>query len=167
MLAVSQARNPECEHMQGDMRTVRLDRQFDAVFIHDAIMYLTSEDDLRATFTTAFLHCRPGGVVLIEPDCVRETFTPETDHGGSDGTGRSLRWLQWAYDPDPGDTTFITDYVIALRSGADELRIVHDRHVEGLFSRADWLRLLSEVGFAPKIVSDPWRQDVFVAERPA
>ena len=42
MLAISQALNPECEHLQGDMRTVRLGRLFDAVFIHDAIMYLTS-----------------------------------------------------------------------------------------------------------------------------
>ena len=42
MLAVSRALNPECEHLIGDMRTVRLRRLFDAVFIHDAIMYLTS-----------------------------------------------------------------------------------------------------------------------------
>jgi trans-aconitate methyltransferase len=44
MLAVSQKLNPECEHVQGDMRTVRLGRQFDAVFIHDAICYMTSEE---------------------------------------------------------------------------------------------------------------------------
>ncbi len=32
MLQVSRALNPECEHVQGDMRTVRLGRQFDAGF---------------------------------------------------------------------------------------------------------------------------------------
>ena len=37
MLASSRALNPECEHIQGDMRTVRLGRQFDAVFVHDAV----------------------------------------------------------------------------------------------------------------------------------
>ncbi len=37
MLAVSRALNPECEHREGDMRTVNLGRTFDAVFIHDAI----------------------------------------------------------------------------------------------------------------------------------
>src|SRR6266481_5817924 len=31
MLAVSAQLNPDCEHIQGDMRTVRLGRQFDAV----------------------------------------------------------------------------------------------------------------------------------------
>src|SRR4051812_5882736 len=35
MLALSRARNPECEHMAGDMRTLRLGRLFDAVLAHD------------------------------------------------------------------------------------------------------------------------------------
>ena len=29
------------------MRSVRLGRTFDAVFVHDAIAYMTTEDDLR------------------------------------------------------------------------------------------------------------------------
>src|SRR5690349_17665822 len=37
MLDVSRAINPEAEHIVGDMRSVRLGRQFDVVFVHDAI----------------------------------------------------------------------------------------------------------------------------------
>ncbi|MGZ5294917.1 MAG: class I SAM-dependent methyltransferase, partial [Actinomycetota bacterium] len=48
ILALSRTINPECEHVAGDMRTLRLGRTFDAVFVHDAISYLTSEADLRA-----------------------------------------------------------------------------------------------------------------------
>ncbi len=40
MIAVSRALNPECEHREGDMRSVNLGRTFDAVFIHDAISYM-------------------------------------------------------------------------------------------------------------------------------
>src|SRR5580765_7132183 len=47
MLEVSRALNPECEHIEGDMRTVRLGRQFDSVFIHDAVAYMTTQSDLR------------------------------------------------------------------------------------------------------------------------
>src|SRR5215212_11917862 len=65
MLALSQRLNPECEHLQGDMRTVRLGRVFDAVFVHDAVAYLTTEDDLRLAVGTAFAHCRPGGAALF------------------------------------------------------------------------------------------------------
>src|SRR5688500_5751641 len=33
MLAMSRALNPGCEHLEGDMRTLRLGRTFDVVFI--------------------------------------------------------------------------------------------------------------------------------------
>ena len=42
MLALSRTLNPECEHIEGDMRTLRLERTFDAVFVHDAIAYITT-----------------------------------------------------------------------------------------------------------------------------
>jgi SAM-dependent methyltransferase len=61
MLAVSRALNPGCEHVEGDMRTVRLRREFDAVFVHDAICYMTTPDDLLDAIETAFVHCRPPG----------------------------------------------------------------------------------------------------------
>lgn len=67
VLAVSRAMNPECEHIEDDMRTIRLGRVFDAVLMHEAICYITSEDDLRAAIATAFAHCRPGGAALFAP----------------------------------------------------------------------------------------------------
>lgn len=65
------------------MRTLRLDREFDVVFVHDAVMYATEPAGLRATLRTAAAHCRRGGLVAVVPDFVRETFTPGTSHGGS------------------------------------------------------------------------------------
>jgi SAM-dependent methyltransferase len=172
MLAVSRALNPECEHVQGDMRTLRLGRQFDAVFVHDAVCYMTTEADLRAAIETAFVHCTPGGAVLIAPDHVRENFRPSTDHGGHDGDAtRGLRYLEWTWDPDPSDTTYLVDYAYLLRSPDGAVRVEHDRHVEGLFARADWLRLLSEAGFEPQVVPfehselEPGSHEVFVATK--
>ena len=46
MLAVSRELNPDCEHVQGDMLAIRLGRLFDAVLVHDAIDYVTTEADL-------------------------------------------------------------------------------------------------------------------------
>ena len=165
MLAVSRELNPECEHLQGDMRTVRLGQEFDAVVVHDAIMYMTSEDDLRAAMATAFEHTRAGGAAVFQPDCVRETLRPETDHGGHDGDDRSLRYLEWTWDPDPDDTTFVTDYAYLLRDAGGGARVVHDRHVLGVFPRETWLGLLREVGFAADSVVDPWGREVFVGVR--
>ncbi|MDQ3348688.1 MAG: class I SAM-dependent methyltransferase, partial [Acidobacteriota bacterium] len=52
MLGISRATNPECEHVKGDMRSLRLGRTFDAVFVHDAVMYITTEEDLHAVAET-------------------------------------------------------------------------------------------------------------------
>lgn len=62
MLNVSKVLKPECEHIRGDMRTIRLEREFDAVFIHDAISYMLTEADLLQAIETAYVHCKPGGV---------------------------------------------------------------------------------------------------------
>lgn len=170
MLTVSRALNPDCEHLQGDMRSVRLERSFGAVFIHDAIAYMTTESDLRAAMRTAWLHCRPGGVALFAPDHVRETFQPTTDHGGHDDGLRGLRYLQWTWDPDPADSTYLADYAYLLREG-QRVHCEQDRHVLGLFARADWLRLLREVGFEPSAIPcrhnpGPEGMEVFVGVRP-
>jgi ubiquinone/menaquinone biosynthesis C-methylase UbiE len=167
MLDLSRGLNPDCEHVLGDMRTLRLGRAFDAVLIHDAVMYMTSEADLRAAFETAFVHLRRGGAAVVAPDFVRETFEPRTEHGGHDGPGRALRYLEWSYDPDPADTTVVTDFAMLLREGADDVRVRYDRHVEGIFPRATWLDLLGDAGFEASIVGDRWEREVFVGRRRA
>jgi SAM-dependent methyltransferase len=166
MLAVSRAVNPECEHLPGDMRTVRLGRQFDVVFIHDAIDYMTTSGDLRRALETAFVHCKPGGVALLAPDHVREIFRPSTEHGGLDGDARGLRYLLWQFDPDPSDNTYLVHFAFLLRDG-DVVHAEHDSHVCGLFDRAEWLRLLRSVGFQAQVVPDPFERELFLATRPA
>jgi len=172
MLELSRTINPECEHVQGDMRTLRLGRTFDAVFVHDAVDYLTTEADLRAAIETAAAHVRAGGVALFVPDAVEETFEPGTRHGGHDGSdGRALRYLEWTTDPDPSDTTYDMDFVILLREPGRELRVEHDHHMCGLFARQTWLRLLAEAGLDSISVDvddpHPGEYVVFVARRPA
>jgi SAM-dependent methyltransferase len=162
MLANSRNVNPGCEHVVGDMRTLDLGRRFDLVFIHDAIMYATDEPAVRATLATAARHCRPGGGIVVVPDHVRETFEPDTSHGGEDSLdGRGLRYLQWSWDPDPGDTTFEVTYSFLLREADGSVRHELDRHVEGLFARAAWLTWLREAGFDATSRLDPWQRDVF------
>jgi SAM-dependent methyltransferase len=165
MLAVSRRLNPELEHLEGDMRTVLLGRTFDGVLVHDAIMSATTEAELFATFATAATHCRPGGVAVFVPDEVTETFVAGAHHAGNDDGARGVRYLEWSWDPDPRDTTFVTDYAFVLREADGATRVVHDRHTLGLFPRARWLELLGEAGFAAHAVTDSWRRDVFVCRR--
>lgn len=173
MLALSRSINPECEHVEGDMRTLRLGRTFDAVFVHDAVMYMTTEDDLRAAIETAAAHVRPGGVVLLVPDTLRDTFVPEVRHGGHDGQdGRSLRYLEWTHEPAPSSTTFDVDFAVLLREPGAPVRIVHDHQVLGLFEKTAWHRLIEEAGLELVTVDDvehphPGEFEAFAARRTA
>jgi SAM-dependent methyltransferase len=169
MLDISRSLNPECEHIQGDMRTLRLGRLFDAVFIHDAIMYMVTAGDLRQAIETAFIHCKPGGVGLFMPDVIRETFISLTTHGGHDsrsGDNRAIRYIEWTFDPDPADTTYTVDFGYLLREGANPVRVVHDTHLFGIFGREVWLSLLRDVGFEPRVAADPWGREVFINRKP-
>jgi SAM-dependent methyltransferase len=160
MLAVSRALNPECEHVAGDMRTVRLGKEFDAVFVHDAIEYMTSESDLRQAVQTVYAHCRPGGVAVLVPDNIAENFEPGTDHGGSDAPdGRSVRYLSWSTDPDPADDTTTTEYAFLLRAPDGTVQVAHDTHVLGLFPREVWLRVMTEAGFDARSVAEVTTDD--------
>jgi len=152
MLAVSRRLNPACRHVNADMRSVRLGSTFDAVFVHDAIVYMTTRHDLRAVVKTAALHCRPGGAVLLAPDHTRENFRPTTGQGGGDDGQRGLRYLQWSHDEDPADSEYTTDFVYVLQHRDGSLDVAYDRHRCGLFSRREWLAMMHEEGFAAEAV---------------
>jgi SAM-dependent methyltransferase len=173
MRDMSRELNPDCEHLEGDMRTVRLGRQFDCVFIHDAICYMTTRDDLRQAIETAYAHCRPGGVALFAPDVITENWREIADCGGHNGAdGRGLRYVHWSWDPDPADEQYVVDYALLLRERDGSVRVEHDRHLEGIFPRAVWLGLLADAGFTAVAVPvehsevDPGTYEMFVARRP-
>ncbi len=77
--------------------------------------------------------------------------------------------MEWSWDPDPADDTYAVEYAFLLRDGTD-MRAVHDRHVEGLFSRATWVRILTEAGYRVESLARPLgdgaTDDVFLCVRP-
>jgi hypothetical protein len=127
-------------------------------------MYAIEPADVLATLRTAAGHCRPGGTVAVLPDYVRETFRPGTDDGGEDGAdGRALRYLEWWWDPDPSGHTYIVHYAFLLREPNGNVSSFYDRHVEGLFPKAQWLAWFAEAGLVAHSSLDPWNRDVFIA----
>ncbi len=148
MLDVSRSINPECEHLEGDMRTIRLSRTFDAVFVHDAVSYLLTAEELSAAISTAFEHLAPGGVALFVPDEVLETFEPRTHHGGHDGAGPGASVPGVELGPGSGR------HRIPRRLRVPPPRAPMPRSftigtAAAVFPRDVWKGLLSETGFEP------------------
>jgi SAM-dependent methyltransferase len=167
MLAVSRRLNPECEHHQGDMRTIRLGRQFDAVLVHDAIDYIIGITDLRQVIRTAAAHCKPGGIALFVPDYIKDTFGELAGGGGGgvDETGRTARFIERTWDPDAADDWVQADYEFTLHTPGTAPEVVRESHRLSAFSTDTWLRLLGEAGLA----SDPGidQEEISVGQRPA
>lgn len=159
MLEHSRRLNPGVVHQVGDMRSVRLGESFDAVLIHDAISYMTTESDLQAVFTTARAHLRPGGLLIVAPDDYTETFAPpHVEHHTTRDAGTELTYVEYSTDLDPTDTTIETTYVYFIKRNG-KLQVEMDYHVTGLFPIATWQRLLTEAGFTVERVDYPVSED--------
>jgi SAM-dependent methyltransferase len=163
MLGVSRRTNPAARHVNADMRSARLDTQFDAVIIHDAINHISRSSDLLATLMTARLHLAPNGVAIVLPDDTAETFRPCVSMGGQDGAeGRSLRYLAWTQPAE--NNTYRVDFAIMCRAADGVIETVHESFDFGLFSRTAWRTAFLTAGFTKVMLrADAWRQDVFVA----
>jgi SAM-dependent methyltransferase len=171
MLAVSRQLNPDCVHVRGDMRTVRLGQRYDAVLVHDAVDYVTSENDLALVIGTAHAHCRPGGVAVFAPDHTGETFRPGLGVGGGhDGSGRQASFTERTSDPDPHDDWILAEYEFTLRDVDGAVTVLPEAHRLGSFRQATWLELLTSAGFTvhtrPLVSDGRSARVMFVAVRP-
>jgi ubiquinone/menaquinone biosynthesis C-methylase UbiE len=172
MLDISRKINPECEHIQGDMKSMRLKSEFDAVFTQDAISYMVTEADLAKAMKTAYTHCRPGGVALFAPDYIQETFNEGTKSGGHDADGVSLRYMDWTRDPDKKGKSYQSHFVITLRQG-NKVKYFTDDHIFGLFPEKTWLSLMKRAGFInvkaipyPEKMQEESVTPIFVGNKP-
>lgn len=147
MLELARRLNPEVDYHLGDMRTVRLEKTFDSVIIGDSISYMVTREDLLAAFRTAFVHLRPGDILLTLAEETSESFQQNKTlcsthiHGDVEVT-----FVQNYYDPNRTDTTYeVTLLFLVRRQG--QLAVEVDHHKLGLFGLDTWLELLREVGF--------------------
>jgi SAM-dependent methyltransferase len=147
MLTLARKLNPECTYLNGDMRTARLDNEYDVVVVFDSLAHMLSEQDLKAAFNTAFAHLRPGGIF-----CTYREFTPEhfiqnmTRTSVHQGDDIEIVLIENEYDPDPHDFTFESTMVYLTRCEG-HLYIETDRGLNGLFPLKTWTRLLTDAGF--------------------
>lgn len=146
MLDKARLRNPDVEYVEGDMRTVRLGREFDAVAIPDSIDYMSSLADLRLALDTAVAHLRPGGILLV----VGKTREQFRDHdfaytGEREDLHVTVLENNYVnrYRPDTYEATLV--YLIRRRG---VLTIHTECHVLGLFPEAAWKSAFADAGLS-------------------
>ncbi len=78
MLAVAKEKLTNVPLIKGNMVTLDLGQRFDIVTcLFGSINYLTTKRDLTKTIAAFAKHTNPGGVVILEPLFIKETFTPD------------------------------------------------------------------------------------------
>jgi SAM-dependent methyltransferase len=146
MLAQAKELNPGCTFVQGDMRTFRLGRDFDAVLIDDAISHMNSRTDFVAALRSASAHLKPGGVLIATPDVTNETFQQnKTTTARTARDGMDVVFVENVYDPDPGDEQYETTILYLIRDQG-RLRIQTEHWTMGIFSLDTWRQVLGEAG---------------------
>jgi cyclopropane fatty-acyl-phospholipid synthase-like methyltransferase len=150
----AQTINPEVEYVHGDIRSVRLGRFFDAVLVHDAIAYMTSQDELRAAYGTAAAHLRPGGALVAQPEEVRERYIEKESSQWTITRGdTTVTAIELVTDPDPDDTEFLAAYFFLVQEG-DRFSTLSDLHRVGIFPLDDFVSAIRAAGFHAH--AGPW-----------
>ena len=158
---------PKVRRVLGDMRTLRLEEQFDAVLIHDAIDYMRTAADVRAALATAAAHLRPGGVLFVAPTYTKNNFVDgEAEHDAD--ASANLTYLSYVHDPVPSDSEYELMLVYLIRDpGTRAVEATVDRHRCGLFSERQWLVFLRGAGFTARAVEDDKAWTLFAGTKRA
>lgn len=169
MLAVSRGLNPGRQHLQADLLTLDLGRTFDAVLLHDAVMYLSADGALERALAVAAAHLAPGGRLVVVPDVLDEDFEETVVSGtGVGDDGRACVLTEWHHDPDPTDRRSTVELSLLLREPGQPVRAVHETHTLLRIDHAGLWAAIRGAGLTP-VVADPLAGmalgQPFVAER--
>ena len=143
MLKIARKKHPEIKFVEGDMRSLRLGRQYAAITcLFSAIGYMKTKADLRRAIKSMSRHLLPGGVLLVEP-----WFSEEQWNVGRVSVNRvekpDLKIVRMALARKRGKVSLLEfQYLIGTSKGIQhltehlELGLFDHREYEDAFTRA-------------------------------
>lgn len=144
MLKIARDRHPEIEYIEGDMRTIKFERQFDVIVIPDSIDYMVSEEDLLQVIINSVFHLKTGGILLVVAK-TQETFHNNNFAYSCEKDNVSVTLLENnyinTYIPNTYEATFM--YLIRKRG---QLSIHTENQILGLFPQAIWENIFIKAG---------------------
>lgn len=145
MLEVARKVNPEVTYYKYDMRSLKLDKRFDAVAIPDSIGYMTTVKDLKRAIFTASKHLKPGGALMVVAN-IKEEFRENNFLYTGSKKDIEITVYENNYIPDNTMSTYEATIIYLIRKKA-RLEIYSDCHTLGLFKLETWLDILHELDF--------------------
>ena len=148
MVRLARERLPGVRIQLGDMRSFRLDRQFDVVScLFSAIGHLRVRKDVARTFANFARHLVPGGVAIVEPWIERSDARPGLVHLVTRARDGDVV-VRLAYSRIRGDRSNIEyHYLVGQRGKGIRYRTEFDQGL--LLYRTEMVALMREAGLRP------------------
>lgn len=156
MIELARNRHPDVDYIEGDMKTVKLNHQFDVVAIPDSIDYMVSEDDLLQTIKNAVSHLKIGGILLVVAK-IEETFYNNNFAYTGEKEGVSVTLLENNYKNSFNPNTYEATLIYLIRKQG-QLSIQTENQILGLFSQTTWENIFKK---ADLIIQKTTLSDVY------
>ncbi len=136
--------------MEGDMRSIRFDRPFDAAAtLISSLSYLRTDEDLRGHFRLMGETVRPGGVYVVEiffacQNLEYEKLPYETWTAAQENIRIDVSWTLEGYNRE--NRTRTTRLVMDVRDGGERM-FLEERHSLRLWLEEDFTSFCREGGF--------------------
>lgn len=154
MLGQARTRLPGIQLIEGDMRSFRLDRRFDAVTcLFSAIGYMTTTDELDAAVANMADHLNSGGVLIIDGWVLPEEWRGIVGTHLDTAVTQAVKVARVVHTTREGQTTRLAmHHLIAQDSGVDYLV---DHHRLTLFTRDEYQTAFRRAGLRVDTTDSP------------
>lgn len=173
MMEIASAKVPEMELIQGDMKELNLDEDFDVVIcLFSSINYHTNLKELESTLQRFYEHLKQGGILIFDLGFCTENW--EEGRMLVDAVVEGDLQMARISQSRLYNGVFNANFVFLIKeNGIMDFEI--DQHLIGVFSTNDVENILEKTGFETIIYSNyndlPWDPDsderpVFVCKKP-
>jgi SAM-dependent methyltransferase len=139
---------PQFETINHDMTTLRLERRFDLVSVHDSFCYLTEVQQIGHLFDTIRHHLKRDGISLVKLDAVTDDFEgPYRYLTTFEDDEREVTLTHYEWDPKAGDGWLEVVYLF-LERVRELVTTREERHRLGLYAKDSLLEIASNSGLS-------------------
>lgn len=144
MLEIARRKHPVVTFLQGDMLDFRIDRSFDVVTcLFSSIGYVKTVTRLNQAIANMARHLVPGGLLIVEPWLMSETYQPGTVHAAFvDEPELKIARINVCLAED-GLSVFDMHHLVGTPQGVEHFV---ERHELGLFTHEQYTASFLEAG---------------------
>ena len=152
MLAMAKKKSPDVKFIRGDMRTFRLNKQFDIIVcLFSAIGHLKTYANLEKTIKNFSRHLKPGGIMVIEPFVSPENYL-ENNLFADFIREPDLKLTRMSISKRKGNIAVLDFHFLVGEKG--KIRYFIDRQYLGMFENEKVLKMMKDADLKAKYLNN-------------